>query len=425
MRDLHDQLRSLVSQHGAGIAENAEQFRAALDDYLTEDDATQGELNLLVDAVRLGGVDRLLTMLENRADPEAAVREAGGELARDRSSDEQRARWAVAAMGYALGRIDAGVVRQQLEGDVTRLPYGATTPAAQRPPVQSPPVQSPPYQSPVQSPPFQSPVQSPPFQSPPFQSPPQQSPGPDTAGPPAWPSRPSSGQPPVHSGPGYPSQPSPMPAYASTHTQPRKSHTGLVVGLVTVGIVAIAGAIILALVLGGDDPKETADDSSGETSEGPKPCEGERCLKGEGYSYELPEGWRDISETVREENPAQGTLDTASAWGGDTIAEGRANVIVEVAGWTYTDLDDARDVLKTNLADLGGSIENIDSRTIDGEDAAGVVLTRTNESGVEVEQTAYIMRNGEDAVVITASNKSNDNGPKDAYQEIYDSWVWE
>ncbi len=149
MRDLHEQLRSLVSQHGTGIVDNSEQFRGALDDYLTEDDATQGELNLLVDAVRLGGVERLLAMLDNGADPDAAVREAGGELARDRSSDEQRSRWAVAAMGYALGRIDAVIVRSQLEGDVTRLPYGATAPAAQRPPVQSPPHQAPPTQSPA------------------------------------------------------------------------------------------------------------------------------------------------------------------------------------------------------------------------------------------------------------------------------------
>ena len=35
MRDLHEQLRSLVSQHGTGIVDNSEQFRGALDDYLT------------------------------------------------------------------------------------------------------------------------------------------------------------------------------------------------------------------------------------------------------------------------------------------------------------------------------------------------------------------------------------------------------
>jgi len=392
MRDLHDQLRSLVSQHGTGIAENAEQFRAALDDYLTEADATQGELNLLVDAVRLGGVERLLTMLANGADPEAAVREAGGELARDRSSDEQRSRWAVAAMGYALGRIDAGIVRQQLEGEVTRLPYGATAPAAQRPPVQSPPVQSPPYQSPVQSPPFQSPVQSP---------------GPETAGPPAWPSR-------------HPSQPAPLAGYPQS--PPRKSRTGLILGLVVAGIVAVTVAIVLALVTSGDDPEEQADDNS---DSGTESCEGDRCLQGDGYSYQMPEGWTDVSEEVKEGNdPATANLDTASAWG-RSIAEGRANVIVEVSSWTYSDLDDARSVLSGNLSTLGGTVEDIENRTIDGEEAAGVLLVRDNEAGIEVAQTAYIVKNGDDAVVITASHQSNDDKPEELYEEIYDSWAWE
>jgi hypothetical protein len=410
MRDLHEQLRSLVSQHGTGIADNAEQFRAALDDYLTEDDATQGELNLLVDAVRLGGVERLVTMLENGADPDAAVREAGGELARDRSSDEQRARWAVAAMGYALGRVGAVVVRQQLEGDATRLPYGATSPAAPKPPVQSPPVQSPQFQSPVQSPPFQ--------------SPPPQSPGPDTAGPPAWPTRHSSGQPPVRSGPGYPSQASPLSAYGSAGTQSRKSRTGLVIGLVVVGVAVVAGAIVLALVLGDDDGDNGGNTASDDQSEQVTGCQGEGCIEGDGYTYELPDAWQDITDQVLKDNPGQPTLDTASAWG-KSVEEGRANVIVEVSSWIYTDLGDAEDVLTSNLETLGGTVEDIEDRTIDGEPAAGVLLSRANEQGVDVEQTAYIIRVGDDAVVITASNKAGDDKPQDAYEEIYDSWSWE
>jgi hypothetical protein len=379
MRDLHEQLRSLVSQHGTGIVDNSEQFRGALDDYLTEQDATQGELNLLVDAVRLGGVDRLLAMLDNGADPDAAVREAGGELARDRSSDEQRSRWAVAAMGYALGRIDAVVVRQQLDGDVTRLPYGATAPAAERPPVQSPP--------------HQPPVQSPPYQPPPVQSP-------------AWPSP-------------HPSHPTPLAGYGTAPTPPKKSRTGLIVGLVAAGIAVIAAAVVLALVTSGDDdPEEKADDDGGNS----ETCD--PCLEGEGYQYQLPDGWQDITDQVLEDNPGQPTLDTASAWG-ESVEAGRANVIIEVSSWTYTDLDDAVGVLSDNLSTLGGEVEDIDNRTIDGEDAAGVLLTRTNDSGVEVEQTAYIVKNGEDAVVITASNKADDDGPADAYEKIYDSWAWE
>lgn len=373
MRDLHEQLRSLVSQHGAGIAENAEQFRAALDDYLTEADAGQGELNLLVDAVRLGGVERLRAMLDNGADPVAAVRVAGGELARDRSSDEQRSRWAVAAMGYALGRIDGAIVRSQLEGDATRLPYGATAPAA-------PP--SPPAPGPVQTPPYQPPAQSP-----------------------AWP------------GP-HPTHPPLQREYAAA--PPRRGRTGLILGLFTAGIAVITLAVVLAVVAPWEDSEDSADDDTSETTT--ETCD--PCLEGEGYQYELPDGWTEITDQVVADNPGQPTLDTASAWG-DSVEGGRANVITEVSAWTYDSLDDALEVLRTNLSALGGSIEDLENRSIDGEEAAGVLLTRDNEAGITVEQRAYIVRNGDDAVVITASHKADDDSPLDKYEEIYDSWSWE
>jgi hypothetical protein len=184
-------------------------------------------------------------------------------------------------------------------------------------------------------------------------------------------------------------------------------------------VVVIAGAIVLALALGGgdDDPEPKADDKDQPTAN----CD--PCLEGEGYEYELPDGWQDITDQVLADNSNQPTLDTASAWGA-SVEEGRANVIVEVSSWAFADLDEAASILSDNLSSLG-TVEDIEARTIDGEDAAGVLLTRTNENGIEVEQTAYIMRNGDDAVVITASNKSDDDGPDDAYEAIYDSWSWE
>ncbi len=376
MRELHEQLRNLVSQHGAGIAENAEQFRAALDDYLTEADASQGELNLLVDAVRLGGVERLLAMLDNGADPDAAVREAGGTLARDRSSDEQRSRWAVAAMGYALGRVDEGIVRGQLEGEVTRLPYGATAPAAPTPPVQSP-VQSPPYQ-----PPAQSPVQSP-----------------------AWPA--SSPQ-------------TTQSSYAAA--PPRKSRTGLFLGLFIACVAVATLAIVLVIVAPWQDSDNSGNDDATDGGGDPPACE--PCLEGEGYQYQLPDGWSEITDQVLDDNPDQSTIDTASAWG-DSVAEGRANVITEVSSWSYDDLDDALLVLKTNLGTLGGTLEELETRTIAGVEAAGLILIRDNDAGISVEQRAYIVKNGDDAVVITSSHKADDDGPLEKYEEIYDSWSWE
>ena len=374
MTDLHEQLRSLVLQHGTGIADNAEQFRAALDDFLTEDDASQGELNLLVDAVRLGAVQRLLTTIDNGADWEAAVREAGGGLARDRSSDEQRSRWAVAAMGYALGRVGGAVVRQQLDGDATRLPYNATAPAA------PPPGQSPPYQSPAH----------------------QQ---------PAWPS-------------GQPSHHSPMPAYGSPTPQPRR-RTGLIAGLVALAVLVIGGGVALALVLANGDSDDDGDNGGNGGGGTTEACT-ENCIEGDGYSYALPEGWSDVSGSFDATEAAGATLDTASAWG-ESIETSRANVIVEISFWTYSDLEDARDRLTQNLEQslTEPSSEEIDGRTFDGEEATGLRITSTNESGIEVEQTAYLMNRDDDAVVIYASNEVGDDAVHDSYEEIYDSWAWE
>lgn len=108
---LQESLRELVATRGVRVTAEAAEFRGALDDFLAEDEATTGEVNLLVDAVRLGGLERLLALLDHGASPEAAVAEAGAGLARDRGSDDdRRSRWAVAVLGYAVGRLDVSAV---------------------------------------------------------------------------------------------------------------------------------------------------------------------------------------------------------------------------------------------------------------------------------------------------------------------------
>lgn len=105
--NLHELLRDLVARQGPSVVESAEGFRAALDDFLTEDEATTGELNLLVDAVRIGGVQRLHSIIEHGGDPRAAIAEAGDAVARDRGTDDfARCRWAVGIVGYALGWVE-------------------------------------------------------------------------------------------------------------------------------------------------------------------------------------------------------------------------------------------------------------------------------------------------------------------------------
>ncbi|KRA37186.1 MULTISPECIES: TolB family protein [unclassified Nocardioides] len=151
---LHESLRELIVARGAGVIADAEEFRGALDDFLREDEATVGELNLLVDAVRLGAVQRFLTVVDQGADPAAAVREAGLSLARDRGTDDPgRSRWAVAVIGYALGRAPMSVVNDLIISESTQPtpppPPPAVTPRAGTPP---PPDSGPPRPTTVVAP---------------------------------------------------------------------------------------------------------------------------------------------------------------------------------------------------------------------------------------------------------------------------------
>ncbi len=129
---VHDLLRELVETRGAGVVGDADQFRGALDDFLDEHEATRGEINLLVDAVRLGAVNRVVTMLDHGADPGAAIAEVAVELARDRGADSATgARWALGVIGYALGKVPA---------DLLGADRPSSVPApAQRPITASPP----------------------------------------------------------------------------------------------------------------------------------------------------------------------------------------------------------------------------------------------------------------------------------------------
>ncbi|MFC7505784.1 hypothetical protein, partial [Nocardioides sp. GCM10030258] len=111
---MHNELARLVEQAGPGVLDDADSFRAALDDFLAEDAATRGELNLLVDAVRLGTFARLMDQVEHGAETTQATRLLGRELARDRGTTESTsAAWALGVLAFAVGKLD--------EPDLTEL----------------------------------------------------------------------------------------------------------------------------------------------------------------------------------------------------------------------------------------------------------------------------------------------------------------
>ncbi len=120
---LQDRLIELVATRGADVVDDPAEFRAALDDYLTDEEITPGDRNVLTDAVRLGAVRRLLDLLDHGSDPRSAVAEAGTALASERGSDDpRRSMRATALLGFAVGRIDAAVLQSFPEVASTGAP---------------------------------------------------------------------------------------------------------------------------------------------------------------------------------------------------------------------------------------------------------------------------------------------------------------
>ena len=133
---VHEALRTLVTRYGERTLDAADDLRATLDDFLEEGQATPGEINLLVDAVRLGAYHQMNSMLTHGADPQTAVEAAGARLAEDRGGDQRSASWACATLGYAIGRVPEALVlayrSQPPRGSVGAPPpvtdYGITPP---------------------------------------------------------------------------------------------------------------------------------------------------------------------------------------------------------------------------------------------------------------------------------------------------------
>ena len=126
--ELHVQLRSMVERLGPHALADADEFRAALDDFLPEAATTNAEFNLLVDTVRLDAFDRLGRLVADGAPPAAAVADVGDRLAADRGSPQNAARWACAVLGYAAGWIPGSEVTRYARPAATR----PTAPAANR-----------------------------------------------------------------------------------------------------------------------------------------------------------------------------------------------------------------------------------------------------------------------------------------------------
>lgn len=404
MTSLHQSLADLARDHGHELFRDAGAFRGSLDDYLDEGQASSGTINLLTDAVRLGALDGLVTMLDSGANAADAVESAGQRLARDRgSADVRGCQWAVAVLGFALGKVP-----EQL---VNGLDPDAQTSAPPAPPAPS----YPPVASPVRPPlpPVTSPVAHP---QQPIVSPPHQPGGPG--------------------GPG--AYAPPAPAYAGGWSQqppPKKSKTGLIIAGVVAALVLIVGGVIAAVALSGDgkdDPKK-ADDPTSKTTDEPTddpstevPDIGGPKVEGKGYAVQLPKGWTDGTAEFLAQNKDVPTLDKVFLWG-DSFNTARGNVIVETqSSYGYTDPNDLKENWKKALvsSDTNAEITDGSNITIDGQTALSVDIARTNDNDVKVQQRSYLVINGDKGYSLTVSLKDGDSDVLDKFDEMLTTWRW-
>lgn len=148
--ELHESLAELVAAVGPQVLDDADGLRAALDDYLDEGAASTGDINLLVDAVRLGAYAWMMSTIASGGEGAKAVEAAGVILARDRGSrDLDTARWACAVLGFAVGKVgDADVRRYRTRTMEVPLPQTTedTQPSPPPAPVVAPDVATAPAQ---------------------------------------------------------------------------------------------------------------------------------------------------------------------------------------------------------------------------------------------------------------------------------------
>ncbi|HET9421733.1 MAG TPA: hypothetical protein VFO49_11390 [Nocardioides sp.] len=232
--ELHENLYALGLRLGREVFDDPDSFRGALDDFLDEDSATTGDINLLVDAVRLGAFASMTSMIGSGAQVTAAVEEAGSRLARDRgSADVAGAQWACAVLGFAIGKVSDAEVRRYRTQHATPQPPSQPLPPTQFP-GQQPPQGVPPTQRPGAPVPGGQPTAT----------------GPLPTAQPLYGGQPGSGgvpSPPVNVPP--PSSWPPAPA----HQQPRKRKTWPILVAVVAVLAIVGGGAFAVIALQGDD----------------------------------------------------------------------------------------------------------------------------------------------------------------------------
>jgi len=415
--ELHENLYELGLSFGRDVFDDADGLRAALDDFLDEGAASTGDINLLVDAVRLGSFRWMLDTIDSGAEPMRAIESAGDLLARDRgSADVIGSRWAVAALGFAVGKVsDAEVGRHRTQGAVP--PPQGQVPRPTSPPPTSPVPMSlvPPPMSPPGPPPTAVPGMSPgmssgvspaiPPQTPPFglAAPATQFPAQQPPPPPQWSSQPAPG------GPGQP---------PGTSSRQGKGLLPLLLGA-GIGLVILAVVFGVLQLTGGDGGSEAGLDTptSPTASDGPSdgPSEGPSEGSTGGSSGGSSDGPDLDFSAINQRYTALGTRVTTgqSDCVEGAVLSGQAEAIsctfprgtLELT--TYGTLDELKAARSREVStDVGGRfaedsfgvIFSLDTEATnpklywDSEGSLQSGLYRGSAAGVEVEELASVFR---------------------------------
>lgn len=115
---IHRELAELVGRAGDDVLRDAADFRAAVDDFVSEGSASEGELNLLTDAVRLGALERVVAQVGHGAEAGRAIELQSARLAEQRGTEEVRGpRWALTVLCFALGLVGEDAVAAAGRGE--------------------------------------------------------------------------------------------------------------------------------------------------------------------------------------------------------------------------------------------------------------------------------------------------------------------
>jgi hypothetical protein len=210
--------------------------------------------------------------------------------------------------------------------------------------------------------------------------------------------------------PGY-ELPPPPPSLPYTPL-PQRRAAGPTVSLVAVAL-AIPGLIVGGLALGGGG-ESTGDDGGTESAEIAGPT-----IEGAGYAYAVPEGWEDATRWAHDVAPDDADSAVAVArpdHGFDT------NVLV--AAWDAGAVTSVEQARADWLPD-SGSVEKLESTSIDGVEAVGARLETRSDGGRPIVQVGYLALWDEQLYSIVLSVPVQSEGDsQDAFSAVLDSWSW-